>query len=140
MNTFRFLILAADRPFFEGECRSAVVPTLWGQQGIMAGHSNYISAIVPGWVKFEYEDGGREKTLQCAVSEGLLKIENGDVLVLVESAEYPEQIDENRARRAAEEAKEEEPAAAAEPVVEEKALTPEEALERAIAEKEKEEA
>ena len=40
----------------------------------------------------------------------------------------------------AEEAKEEEPAAAAEPVVEEKALTPEEALERAIAEKEKEEA
>ena len=107
MNTFRFLILAADRPFFEGECRSAVVPTLWGQQGIMAGHSNYISAIVPGWVKFEYEDGKREKTLQCAVSEGLLKIENGDVLVLVESAEYPEQIDENRARRAAEEAKEE---------------------------------
>ena len=40
----------------------------------------------------------------------------------------------------AEEVKEEEPAAAAEPVVEEKALTPEEALERAIAEKEKEEA
>ena len=40
----------------------------------------------------------------------------------------------------AEEAKEEEPAAAAEPVVEEKALTPEEALERAIAEKEQEEA
>ena len=49
-DTFRLLIYAADHPFFEGECRSAVIPTLWGQQGVMAHHSNYISAIVPGWV------------------------------------------------------------------------------------------
>jgi len=102
-DTFRLLIYAADHPFFEGECRSAVVPTLWGQQGVMAHHSNYISAIVPGWVKVR---SAEEKELLCAVSEGLLKVENNDVVILVATAEYPEEIDENRARRAAEAAAE----------------------------------
>lgn len=92
-DTFRLLIYAADHPFFEGECRSAVVPTLWGQQGVMAHHSNYISAIVPGWVKVR---SAEEKELLCAVSEGLLKVENNDVVILVATAEYPEEIDENR--------------------------------------------
>ncbi len=107
METFKLLIYASDHPFFEGECYSVVVPTLLGQQGIMARHSNYISAIIPGWVRLRYEDGGTEKTLLCAVSEGLIKIEDGDVLILVDTAEYPEEIDENRAKRTAEAAKEE---------------------------------
>ena len=106
METFDLLILAADHPFFEGKCRLAVVPTLWGQQGIMAHHCNVITAVEPGWVELEYGENG-EKTLRCAVSEGLLKVEDNKVLLLVATAEYPEEIDENRARRAAEEAKEE---------------------------------
>lgn len=40
------------------------------------------------------------------VSEGLVKIENNEVLVLVDSAERPEEIEEKRARKAADEAKE----------------------------------
>ena len=42
----------------------------------------------------------------AAVSAGLIKIENDDVLVLVDAAERPEEIDANRAQRAADEAKE----------------------------------
>ncbi len=42
----------------------------------------------------------------AAVSSGLVKVENNEVLVLVDSAERPEDIDENRAKRAAAEAKE----------------------------------
>ena len=72
----------------------------------MAHHSNVITAVEPGWVELEYGENG-EKTLRCAVSEGLLKVEDNKVLLLVATAEYPEEIDENRARRAAEEAKEE---------------------------------
>jgi F-type H+-transporting ATPase subunit epsilon len=41
-----------------------------------------------------------------AGSSGLVKVENNEVLVLVDSAERPEDIDENRAKRAAAEAKE----------------------------------
>jgi hypothetical protein len=42
----------------------------------------------------------------AAVSEGMVKVEGNDVLVLVDSAEYPEEIDAKRAQRAADEAKE----------------------------------
>ena len=43
----------------------------------------------------------------AAVSAGLVKIEDGEVLLLVGTAERPEDIDVNRARRAANAAKEE---------------------------------
>lgn len=45
MNTFRLHILAADRVFFEGECTSLIVPTVHGQYGVQARHSNMIAAL-----------------------------------------------------------------------------------------------
>ena len=104
MNTFKVSILAADRAFYEGPCESLVVPTLKGQYGILAHHRNVIAAVVPGTLKYKIPD----KPAQiAAVSAGLVKIENNEVLVLVDSAERPEDIDANRSKRAADEAKEE---------------------------------
>ena len=104
MNTFRLHILAADRVFFEGDCTSLIVPTAHGQYGVQARHSNMIAAVVPGELRFQPE-GGSLRT--AAVSAGLVKIEDGDVLLLVDTAERPEDIDANRAKRAADAAKEE---------------------------------
>ena len=95
MRTFQMHLLEADKVFFEGECESLVVPTTVGQYGILAGHSNMISAVVPGVLSY-----------RAAVSEGMVKVEGNDILVLVDSAEYPEEIDAKRAQRAADEAKE----------------------------------
>lgn len=103
MNTFTLTVLAAEKPFYTGDCLSLVIPTLDGQYGILAGHTNMISAIVPGMLKFTAPDG--EETI-AAVSEGMIKVENNDVLLLVDTAERPEEIDANRAKRAAEQAKE----------------------------------
>ncbi len=103
MNSFKVHILAADNVFYEGDCESLIVPTTGGQYGILAGHSNAISAIVPGKMTYRVP-GGENET--AAVSSGLVKIESGEVLVLVDTAERPEEIDINRARRAADAAKE----------------------------------
>ncbi len=103
MNSFNVHILAASHTFYEGECESLIVPTPHGQYGIMAGHRNTISAIAPG--KMEYRVPG-EKTKIAAVSSGLVKIEGNDVLVLVDSAERPEDIDALKAKQAADSAKE----------------------------------
>ena len=97
MNSFNVHILAASHTFYEGACTSLVVPTPHGQYGILAGHCNTISAIVPG--KMEYRIPDQEKKI-AAVSSGLVKIENGEVRVLVDSAERPEDIDKNRAEAA----------------------------------------
>ena len=103
MNSFNVHILAASHTFYEGACTSLVVPTPHGQYGILAGHCNTISAIVPG--KMEYRISDQEKKI-AAVSSGLVKIENGEVLVLVDSAERPEDIDALKAKKAADAAKE----------------------------------
>lgn len=103
MNTFTLNVLAAEKPFYDGECVSLIVPTNDGQYGIMANHNNMIAAIVPGVLKFTKPD---EIVIVAAVSEGLVKVENNSVLILVDTIELPEEIDENRAKRAAEQAKE----------------------------------
>ena len=102
MNTFTLNVLAAEKPFFEGDCISLVIPTNDGQYGILAKHNNMIAAIVPGVLKITTPDG--TETV-AAVSEGLVKVENNQVLILVDTVERPEEIDENRARRSAEQAK-----------------------------------
>lgn len=103
MNSFKLNVLAAEKPFFEGDCVSLVIPTTQGQYGILANHNNMIAAIVPGILKITDSD---ENETVAAVSEGLIKVEGGQVLILVDTAERPEEIDENRAKHSAEQAKE----------------------------------
>ena len=103
MKPFPVHILAADHAFFEGECASLILPTVDGQYGVLAGHSNAIGAVVPGTLTCRTAAG---ETLYAAVSAGLVKVEDGEVLVLVDAAERPEEIDKNRAERAAAAAKE----------------------------------
>ncbi|MBQ6985854.1 MAG: ATP synthase F1 subunit epsilon [Oscillibacter sp.] len=100
---FRVHILASDRDFFDGACTSIRLPTVDGEIGIMSRHINLVTALVPGEMWYRLPDG-TERT--AAISHGLLRMENNDVLILVDSAEHPEEIDMVRARRAAEHAKE----------------------------------
>lgn len=103
MAHFQVSILAADHSLYEGPCEMLIVPTLEGQMGILAHHSDIIAAIVPGFLKYCPPDGEEQF---AAVSSGMIKVENNEVLVLVDTAEKPEEIDEKRAERAATEAKE----------------------------------
>lgn len=103
MNSFNLHILAADKTFYDGDCYSLVIPTTDGQYGIQAYHRNAIAAIVPGVLELTTVDN--EKII-AAVSDGLAKIEDNEVLILVDTAELPEEIDANRAKRAADAAKE----------------------------------
>ncbi len=101
--SFQISILAADHVFYEGSCESLNVPTTEGLTGILAHHSNMISAVVPGRLSFKIPG---EPIRHAAVSSGLVKVENNEVLVLVDTAERPEDIDANRARLAADAARE----------------------------------
>ena len=103
MERFRVTILASDHPFYEGACYSLVLPTAAGMCGIRAHHSNMITALVPGTLTYQSEEG---VTREAAVSGGLAKVENGEVLILVDTAERPEEIDAKRAQRDADAAKE----------------------------------
>ena len=96
MSAFHAQILASDTLFFDGDCEFMVVPCTDGAMGIHSHHSNMIAAVQPV--------GGPLRT--AAVSAGLVKVEAGEVMLLVSTAERPEDIDVNRARRAEDAAKE----------------------------------
>lgn len=103
MDTFQVHILAADRTLYEGPCVSLTIPASDGERGILAHHASMMAAIVPGMVCWQQPG---ERMQLAAVSPGMVKVENNEVLVLVDSAERPEEIDEARARREADQARE----------------------------------
>ncbi|MGN1276124.1 MAG: ATP synthase F1 subunit epsilon [Floccifex sp.] len=103
MNFFLHIV-ASDRIFYEGECESLVISTLDGLIGIMAQHSNMICSVVPGQLQFQVPSKPREI---CSIGSGMIKVENNDVLVLLDTIERPDEIDEKRAREAVARAKEE---------------------------------
>lgn len=104
MDNYRLQIMASDHMVFDGDAQSVSLPTTEGSIGILAHHSNIIMAVVPGEITYRAADG-REETV--IVSDGLLKVENGEAMILVDTAERPEEIDEARAQRAEERAREE---------------------------------
>ena len=101
---FHLRILASDRAFYDGDCESLTVPTLDGELGILAHHSNLVAAMIPGELRARVPDGS---FTVAAVAGGLLKVEDGTVLLLADSVERPEEIDAERARRAEARAREE---------------------------------
>lgn len=106
MDSFKLQIMASDHTVFDGEATIVSMFTTEGSVGIMAHHSNLIMAIVPGEISYEPSQsygGGRHNVI---VSDGLLKVENGEVMILVDTAEAADEIDEARARRAEEQARE----------------------------------
>ena len=103
MEPFEVTILASDHPFYQGPCYSLTLPASDGARGIQARHSNMITALVPGTLRYQPQEG---QIREAAVSWGLAKVENGQVLVLVDTAERPEEIDARRARRDADAARE----------------------------------
>lgn len=103
MESFKLQFMASDHMVYDGEAKAVSLPTTEGSIGVLAHHSNIIMAVVPGTIEYE-PDGGERQTV--IVSDGLLKVENGEVMILVDTAEKPEEIDEARARRAEEKARE----------------------------------
>ena len=99
-HTFKARIYEADSPFFEGELTSVVVPAIDGEYGVLANHRNVVIAIVPGNMHYTLPDGTVEYVI---VSEGMMRVENNDVLILINQAERPDEVEANRAREKEEE-------------------------------------
>ena len=104
MKTFELKILTAEKTFYDGPCESLILPISDGHYGILADHQNTIAAIVPGILEFTVPDEGKQ---YAAISNGTFLMEDNQVLILAITAERPDEIDENRARRALEEEQEE---------------------------------
>ena len=96
MNSFILNITASSGEFYQGSCESMVLPVKDGVNGVQAGHSPVLVAIHMGMLKFTVDGETRE----ILVGDGIAEVTPTFVLLLVDSAERPEDIDKNRAEAA----------------------------------------
>ena len=96
MNSFILNITASSGEFYQGSCESMVLPVKDGVYGVQAGHSPVLVAIHMGMLKFTVDGETRE----ILVGDGIAEVTPTFVLLLVDSAERPEDIDQNRAEAA----------------------------------------
>ena len=96
MNSFILNITASSGEFYQGNCESMVLPVKDGVYGVQAGHSPVLVAIHMGMLKVTVDGETRE----ILVGDGIAEVTPTFVLLLVDSAERPEDIDKNRAEAA----------------------------------------
>lgn len=102
MSTFHLEIVVPDRAFYTDEVQELVVRTPDGEIGILSGHIPMVVAVSIGPIKIKKDD----KWLDAFISEGFMEVTADKTVVLADSAEWPEEIDINRARAAEERARE----------------------------------
>lgn len=121
MSTFNLRFLAADKDIYEGPCKSLVVPIYDGLYGVQPGHAAMVSTIVPGEIKAEIDDEDLKKffykkgiknidienikdetkeKVVVVVEQGVITVNNDDVIIAVDSAEFVNEIDLVRAQKA----------------------------------------
>lgn len=101
MTAFHLEILSPEREFYNGDCVSLVVPISDGLIGIMANHTPITAAISDGELSYTLPNGTK---IICAVTHGMVDVDNNVVRILCESVLLPEEIDEERERKEAQEA------------------------------------
>ncbi len=102
MTEFHLRIVASSGVFYDGPCESLVLPAADGEYGIQAGHEPMVIAIYIGTLR--YKVGGEWFT--AVTGQGYARTGGSRTVLIVDSAEHPEDVDENRARAAIERAKE----------------------------------
>lgn len=71
------------------------VPGQAGELGVLPGHRPLITSLAIGMLS--YNEGGKVKHL--ATNEGFMEVHDDSVVVVTESAEEPDEIDAERAKR-----------------------------------------
>lgn len=96
-KTFHLTITTPNRDFYEGDVIMVELNTTEGQLGILRDHIPLTSVLAPG-ACYIHVTGDDIKV--CALHSGFVEILQDSVSILAEVAEWPDEIDIERAREA----------------------------------------
>ena len=102
-KTFQFGILTLQQLFLKEVVRYVIAPGQEGVFEVLPNHAQYVFALKPGPLRIHTPE---DKDEYVAVGGGFLVVQKAQTTILTRSAERPEQIDVERARRAKERAEE----------------------------------
>ena len=95
MSTFHLEIVTPDGARFDGQAEKLIVRTTTGDVGILARHTNYVTALGMGVARVWTE--GAERRAACI--GGMLSVLDGEGRLLASTFEWGADIDVERARR-----------------------------------------
>lgn len=95
-NAFKLRVISPDRIFYEGEAVMLELNTTEGEIGIYRNHVPMTYIIEPGVMTITEAEDKKE----AALHSGFIQILQEEITVLAEIVEWPEEIDENRAKEA----------------------------------------
>lgn len=93
---FDLEIITPDRIFWKGQASMLELNTTEGQVGIYKRHIPMTMLLAPGIMTIHLEGENKE----AAVHAGFIEILPEKITVMAETAEWPEEIDVNRAKEA----------------------------------------
>ena len=99
---FELKIIEPDGMFYEGQASFLEFASVMGEMGVYANHIPLTTILAPGVVKI-HSDGQVKK---AAVMGGFIEIQKDRITVMAENAEWPEEIDVERAKAAKKRAEE----------------------------------
>ena len=95
-------IITPERVFYTGEATMIEFTSVEGDMGVYKNHIPLTTVLAPGIVTITEEDGQKK----AAVHAGFAEILGDKVTLLAEIAEWPDEIDTDRAERARKRAEE----------------------------------
>ena len=96
MKTLRLHIATPERDFFNGDVESVVLASIDGEFGVLADHTPTVVALRASPLKIKIDGEWQE----AAISGGFAEINGNRVHVLADTAEWPDEIEVNRAMEA----------------------------------------
>ena len=93
---FQLKIISPDRVFYEGDVTMVEFTSSEGEMGVYADHVPLTTILMPGIMTIHEQDGIKKAALHA----GFVEILQDKVNILAEVAEWPEEIDINRANEA----------------------------------------
>lgn len=93
---FRLQIVTPGKEFYLGEASMVELTTTAGELGIYKNHIPMTAVVAPGILTIHEENGTR----QAALMSGFLEVLPEEIVIMAEVAEWPEEIDVNRAEDA----------------------------------------
>ena len=93
---FDLEIISPERTFYKGQVQFLELTTSEGEVGIYKNHIPMTNVLVPGIVSIHEADGVKE----AVIHSGFMVILQDSVKIMAEVAEWPDEIDENRANEA----------------------------------------
>ena len=98
-------VITPTKVLFEGEVKSFIVKTRGevGEFAILADHAPITTSVGLGTLVLEMPDGSKKVT---SLFGGYAVVQNNQAVLIAESAEWPEEIDSERAERSKERAEE----------------------------------